>query len=112
MSTWIADIPDLTQVAPLEDDLRLAVIAGRLSVAFERSGLSMRELSSLTGLSRYTITRYLRGQRIPSGDALVRLCPVLGISATWLLGLDERTQRALERELHRRRPAHTQSASD
>lgn len=45
------------------------------------------EFSRKTGLSQSAIDRYLKGERTPTGDAVVQICKSTGTSADWLLGL-------------------------
>lgn len=61
----------------------------RLKQSIESRGLSQRMLATLIGTSEQSICRYLKGKRLPGADILYRICKALGVSADYLLGLDE-----------------------
>ena len=63
------------------------VVAARLVAAWAASGMSMDDLVEESGLPRTTIYRALTGERFPSSRTLMLLCPALGISADWVLGI-------------------------
>ena len=70
----------------LEPALRKTV-ANRLSWAMGRAGVTQVELSRMSGVPKAVINRVLCRRRLINVDALVRVCLVLGVDATWLLGL-------------------------
>lgn len=63
------------------------VVAARLVAAWSASGLTMDALVEESGLPRTTIYRAFTGERFPSSRTLMLLCPALGISADWVLGI-------------------------
>ena len=65
--------------------------ADQLKVALKFKGLSPEQLSIRMGnaVTSRTIWRWLASSSEPSIGALKLLCPTLGVSADWLLGLDE-----------------------
>ena len=73
---------------PLPDALRLSIVSGRLGFAVARSGLSRNEIAAASGVSPSALSRYVRGERLITTHALIALCPVLGISADWILGIE------------------------
>jgi transcriptional regulator with XRE-family HTH domain len=47
------------------------------------------ELSRRTGITRRTLANYLSGRNDPKSSAIVRIAKVAGVSADWLLGMDD-----------------------
>lgn len=72
----------------LEDRQVFDRTAARLILAWSRSGLTINEVSELSGIGRSTIYRYLTGQRFVSAYALMHLCPILHVSSDWILGIE------------------------
>ena len=64
------------------------LFAGRLKRRREELGFSQHKLAKAVGLSRNSIQKFEAGT-LPRGDNLMALCRVLGVSADWLLGMDE-----------------------
>ena len=52
----------------------------------------MKQVSDALGLERTRYLKWEHGDAQPSLDMLVRLCKLFGVSADYLLGLDERTE--------------------
>lgn len=72
----------------VEDDrLVRERVSARLVVAWRRSGLTCAEVAERSGVSAKSFQRYLSGARFPSAWALMRICPVLGVSVDGLLGV-------------------------
>lgn len=57
----------------------------RLKSARKRAGLSMRALAERAGVSAQAISKYERGQDVPSSVVIIRLAKALGIPLEWLL---------------------------
>ena len=51
--------------------------------------IMQKELAKETGVSVALIGHVERGTRIPSVETVYRICKALGLSADYLLGLDE-----------------------
>ena len=75
----------------------------KLELAYQ--DLMIKELASLTGISRHTLDNYLNlRERIPTADVAVKIAKVLGISVEYLVrGTDdvnvkERMYRTMERK--------------
>lgn len=62
-------------------------VGERLSLAIERSGMSLRELSSKTDVDGKHIDNIKQGKSTMREFDIARLCVALGISADWLLGI-------------------------
>ena len=64
-----------------------AGFSDRLKQSIQDRGLTQRMLATLIGTTDVSISRYLKGKRIPSADVLYRMCKALNVSADYLLGL-------------------------
>lgn len=74
---------------PMTPDARqLGISASRLEFAMRRRGLNARTLASESGVAPSTLSRYLSGERLITAQNLILICPVLGVSADWVLGID------------------------
>lgn len=60
--------------------------ARRLRKLRERRGISRKTLAELCGLSRNTIDRYERGERVPSLTDAAMLAEFFGVSVDYLAG--------------------------
>ena len=72
---------------------RLPVFKERLLLARRRQDLSQEALAEKARLFKTDISKYERGQSMPTLPRLVRLSEALGISTDYLLGLSEKDQR-------------------
>ena len=61
----------------------------RLKEARRARGLTQAELGRLVGVGKSAISQYEHGLRLPETAILVRLAGALGVSADWLLGLED-----------------------
>jgi DNA-binding transcriptional regulator LsrR (DeoR family) len=61
--------------------------ADRLIATLQAQGISQSQLAMRLGISRSTLTGWLRYGKLPDGILLARVCDELGISADWLLGI-------------------------
>ncbi len=67
-----------------------SVFATRLRALRKKRRISAYVLSELCGLGKNQISRYERGERQPTADALCEIADFFGVSVDWLLGMDER----------------------
>lgn len=65
------------------------IFAERLRHKREEIGLSKSQLAEKADLHRSSINHYEDGVRTPTIDILVKLAGALGVSANWLVGMDE-----------------------
>lgn len=72
---------------------RLPIFQERLLLARRRQDMSQPTLASKASLFTSDISKYERGQGMPTLPRLVRLSEALGISTDYLLGLSEKEQR-------------------
>jgi transcriptional regulator with XRE-family HTH domain len=64
-------------------------VARRLRLCVLQSERTVREIAEAIGQSTSTVYRWMDGSAVPSALGLARLCRVLGVSADWLLGLED-----------------------
>ena len=78
------------EVIPMNSNLLAAV--ERLKNAIEESHLSYVDLEKATGIAKSSIQRYASGttKKIPI-DAIQKIADALGISAAWLMGLEDQS---------------------
>lgn len=65
------------------------IIADRLKELRNEKELSQDELAKQTGLSRSAISAWESGTRVPAATAVVALAKFFGVSADYLLGLED-----------------------
>jgi transcriptional regulator with XRE-family HTH domain len=63
----------------------------RFTARRSEAGLSQDDIAKKLGLTSSAVSTWETGKRAPSLKVLVRLTDLLGCSAEWLLGLDDRT---------------------
>ena len=63
--------------------------SSRLRYAMQYSGLRATDLSELTGLSRATISEYLKGRYVPKQKNMGDLAKALHVQPTFLMGLTD-----------------------
>lgn len=66
-----------------------AQLASRLKEAREQKGLSQRSLADEAGLTPSAISQFEAGKREPSFSSIVKLARALGVSPSYLSGLEE-----------------------
>ena len=66
----------------------MATFQSRLQEAMKKKRISQAELARRTGLSRTSISKYLKGNFVAKQNALHLLAHALNISEAWLMGND------------------------
>ena len=61
----------------------------RLLFARKEKGLTQEQLAEAIGVAKSTYTGYEKGNREPDLFKIKKLIEVLGVSSSWLLGLDD-----------------------
>lgn len=61
-------------------------IPNRLALLIDYLGISQRELAQRSGLTESAMCHYIKGDRIPHADALVKIAKASGVRTDWLLG--------------------------
>lgn len=74
----------------MTDAERIDLFSERLHKVWKESGLSKGHFAEFAGVHRNTIYRIFIDKAIPNGRTIALLCEAYGISADWLLGLDNR----------------------
>lgn len=66
----------------------MATFQSRLREAMDEKGISQAELSRRTGITRTSISKYLRGTFKAKQNYLYILAKALDVNEAWLMGLD------------------------
>jgi len=78
---------------------RTSTFSERLRQGLEASGMKASELSSITGISKSSISHYLKGDWEGKQDAVFFISKALNVAEAWLMGYDvpkERTTTTIE----------------
>lgn len=60
--------------------------SGRMRKLREKRGISRKTLAELCGMSRNSVERYERGERIPSLTDAEEIAEFFGVSLDWMCG--------------------------
>ncbi len=60
-------------------------IANRIINALNRTGISQRQLADATGMTEVSISRYVKGKRIPSARIIGQIADALGVTTDYLI---------------------------
>lgn len=77
----------------MTDAERIDLFSERLHKVWKESGLSKGHFAELAGVHRNTLYRIFIDKSIPNGMTIALLYEAYGISADWLLGLDNREKK-------------------
>lgn len=72
---------------------RIETFAARLKKAIEVRDITQTELSKSSGISKSSISRYLKGDWEGKQDAVYALALALNVSEAWLMGFDAKMER-------------------
>lgn len=67
---------------------KTATFAQRLREGLDMRGLKQVELAAMSGISKYSISHYLKGDWEGKQDAVYELARVLNVAEAWLMGYD------------------------
>lgn len=67
---------------------KTATFAQRLREGLDLRGMKQIDLATRSGISKYSISHYLKGDWEGKQDAVYELARVLGVSEAWLMGYD------------------------
>jgi transcriptional regulator with XRE-family HTH domain len=67
-------------------DSKKKIIANRIRLAREMSGLSQGQVAKMLGLHRPSISEAEAGNRAVTADEIVRMAEIYDVPAAWLLG--------------------------
>lgn len=62
------------------------IFISRLEEVRKEKGLTQRELASKVGATEVSMSRYIKGKRVPKGPVVVSIAKALGISVDYLVG--------------------------
>ena len=65
----------------------MMVLSDRLKQSISERGITQRQLAALCDTTEVSVSRWVRGKRVPDAETLYRLCKALDVSADYLLGL-------------------------
>ncbi len=68
--------------------MKCEVTAKRLTAAMANAGIKAIELSERSGISKSSISQYVKGSHAPSNISAGKMAAVLGVSPVWLMGFD------------------------
>ena len=67
---------------------KVATFSQRLRAGLERRGFNQSELSARSGVSRSSISRYVKGDWEAKPEAVYAMAQALGVAVPWLMGYD------------------------
>lgn len=73
--------------------MRIAAFADRLKEALYDKGMTQTELSNATGISKSSISRWIKGDWEAKQDAVYAMAKALDVSEAWLMGYDVKPDR-------------------
>lgn len=73
---------------------KTATFAQRLREGLDLRGMKQIELATRSGISKYSISHYLKGDWEGKQDAVYELARALNVSEAWLMGYDVPTERS------------------
>lgn len=65
------------------------IFAERITAEMERQQLSIRQLADKIGMTTTTVSRYVKGQRVPRANEIIKTADALGVTCDYLLGLSD-----------------------
>ena len=81
-------------------------LGGRISELLDKNGMTQRELADMVGVTETSMSRYIKGDRMPKGPIIANIALALHTTADYLLGQEGeedselvyyQTQRAIAR---------------
>lgn len=77
----------------------MATFASRLRTALDINNITAAELSKRTGISKGSISQYLKGSFVPKSDKVYLISQALNVTPTWLMAFDDPDIRLLSEEV-------------
>lgn len=75
----------------------MMVLSDRLKQSISERGITQRQLAALCDTTEVSVSRWVRGKRVPDAETLYKLCKALDVSADYLLGLSEERANNMEK---------------
>ena len=76
-------------VKNMEDADVKDIFSARLASVLRDKKISQFKFSTMIDVSAFSVSDYVNGKRLPSGETLVRIAKALSISLDWLVGLKD-----------------------
>ena len=73
-------------------ELDMSEFSARMREAREKRGVGKTEAAKMIGVGQRVVRYWENGQRVPNAWSLYQICQAYGVSADWLLGLEEGKQ--------------------
>lgn len=73
-----------------------AVFAGRMKILVGDKYGNQQEAAKKIGVSNSVVCSWLNGRGLPEAITLVQIADAYGVSADWLLGRENKTQKGME----------------
>lgn len=70
----------------------MTLFSDRLASAMKQQNLTQKDLAQKSGVTESAISYYVKGERTPSGDVLVRLAQALNETTDYLLGRTDKIE--------------------
>ena len=67
-----------------------SLLGRRISEMLEKKGITQRELAEMIGVTRVSIARYIKGDRVPTAPVVENIARALDTTAYYLVGLDDK----------------------
>lgn len=64
----------------------------KLKTAMDEKQINQSDLSTLTGMSKASISQYLSGKNEPSKKNIAKIAEALKVTEAWLMGVDDEDQ--------------------
>ncbi len=64
----------------------MSIFSDRLSLLLEKNNMTQRELAEAIGVTTATLSRYVSGNRLPSGNTVANIATALHTTSDYLLG--------------------------
>lgn len=61
----------------------------RIRTLLKEKNMTQKQLAKLTGVTESALSHYVKGDRIPSGDALANIACALSTTANYILGKED-----------------------
>ena len=71
----------------MKEKERAEKIGEQIAKRLNEVGMSQRELADLTGITEVSMSRYIRGERIPNGTIVAKIATALHTTSDELLGI-------------------------
>lgn len=71
-------------------DASYKILGNRIKELLEKRGINQNELAERAGITPVTLSRYIRGTRVPKWPVLASIARELHVSAEYLMGLETR----------------------